>query len=250
MKAYETIGAAIAIAFACATAQAAEIRVLCSNGLREVVQELGPQFERASDHKLNITFGLASRFKQQIEGGEAFDVTVLTPAFVDELIKQGKIVPDSRTVIARTGMGILTRKGGPKPDISTGDAFKRMLINTKAFAYPSEGASGAIFLSLIERLGLAETLKPKLKPVPNAAAVEAIVEKGEAEFGVLPISEILPAHGIELVAPFPAEVQSHLLMTAGVGAKAKEPLAARDLLKHLTAPTNHPAIKAKGMEPG
>jgi molybdate transport system substrate-binding protein len=153
-----------------ASAQAAEIWVLCSNGLREVMEVLVPQFERASGHKLNITFGLASAFKRQIDGGEAFDLTVLTPPLIDDLIKQAKVVADTRTVIARSGMGLLTKKGAPKPDISTADAFKRTLTNAKSITYPSEGASGIYFVGLIDRLAWPSLTG--LKPVPNTAAVE------------------------------------------------------------------------------
>src|SRR5438477_7326749 len=133
---------ALPLVFSPADAQAAEIRLLCSNGLREVMEVLAPQFERASGHKLNISFGLAAAFKRQIDAGEVFDMTVLTPPLIDDLIKQGRVVADTRTVIARSGMGLLTRKGGPKPDIATTDAFKRTLVNANTITYPSEGASG------------------------------------------------------------------------------------------------------------
>jgi molybdate transport system substrate-binding protein len=243
-------GLGLPFAAAQTSAQAAEIRLLCSNGLREVMLELVPQFERASGHKLNVSYGLAAAFKRQIEAGEAFDLAVLTPPLIDDLIKQGKVVADTRAVIARSGMGLMTRKGGPKPDISTADAFKRALLNAKSITYPSEGASGLYFVGLMDRLALAEPLKPKLKIVPNGAAVEALIEKGEAELGILPVSEILPLHGADLIGPFPAEVQGYIIMTAGVGTSAKQAGPARDLIKHLMAPGALPVIKAKGMEPG
>jgi len=254
MKTRRTICLAFALglplALAPMKAQAAEIRLLCSNGLREVMEVLAPQFERASGHKLIISFGLAAAFKRQIDAGEAFDMTVLTPPLIDDLIKQGRVVADTRAVIARSGMGLLTRKGGPKPDIATADAFKRTLVNAKSITYPSEGASGIYFVALLDRLAMAETLKPKLKPVPNAAAVEATIVKSEAEIGILPLSEILPEHGVELIGPFPAEVQGYIVMTAAVSANAKQAGPARELIKHLTAPAAVPTIKAKGMEPG
>jgi molybdate transport system substrate-binding protein len=230
--------------------QAAEIRLLSSNGLREVMLVLGPEFERASGHKIVASYGTAAGFKRQIEAGEAFDVAVLTPPLLDDLIKQGKIVADTRATVARSGMGLMTRRGGHKPDIATADAFKRALLNAGSIAYPSEGASGVYFVALMDRLAMADALKPKLKIVANAAAVEALIEKGDAELGVLPISEILPAHGGDLIGPFPAELQGYIVMTAGVSAHAKEPAPARELIKHLTAPAALPVIKAKGMEPG
>jgi molybdate transport system substrate-binding protein len=140
-------------------AQAAEIRVLCSNGLQAVMENLAPQFERTSGHKVVVTFGLAAGFKQQIEKGEAFDLAVLTPPMIDDLIKQGKMAADSRTVIARTGLGLMIRAGAKKPDVSTTDAFKRSLAGAKGIAFAKEGASGVAFTATIERLGIAESLK-------------------------------------------------------------------------------------------
>src|SRR5688572_3579461 len=116
-------------------AYAAEIHVLCSLGLKSVVEELVPQFERTSGHKVIVEYGLAAQFKQQIEGGKDFDLTILTPALIDDLIKQGKIAADSRAVIARTGLGLMIRAGGRKPDVSNTDAFKRALLGAKSIAF-------------------------------------------------------------------------------------------------------------------
>src|SRR5262249_18970019 len=113
-------------------AQAAEIRVLCSNGLQAVMEDLAPKFEKATGNKVVVKYGLAAGFKQQIEGGEAFDLAVLTPPMIDDLIKQGKMAGDSRTVIARTGLGLMIRAGAKKPDVSTTDAFKRSLLGAKS----------------------------------------------------------------------------------------------------------------------
>ena len=153
-------------------------------------------------------------------------------------------------MIARSGMGLLTKKGGPKPDISTTESWKRALASAKSITYPSEGASGVYFVALIDKLGLTETLKPQLKPVPNAAGVVGIITRGEAEIGILPLSEIIPEHGVEAIGPFPPEVQGHIVMTAGVSAAAKQPGPARDLVKFLTAPSAATTIMEKHMEQG
>ena len=203
-------------------ATAAEIRLLCSNGLREVMADLGGEFERATGHKIVASYGTAAGFKRQIEAGEPFDLTVLTPPLLDDLISQGRVLSELRTLVARSGMGLMTRKGGAKPDIATAGTFTRTLLGAKSIAYPSEGASGAYFVGLMDRLAITEALRPKLKIVPNAAAVEGVIERGEAELAVLPISEILPAHGGDLVGPFPAELQGYVIMTAGVSANAKQ----------------------------
>jgi molybdate transport system substrate-binding protein len=229
-------------------AYAAEIRVLCSLGIKSVVEELIPQFERSSGHKVVIEYGLAAQFKQQIEGGKDFDLTVLTPAMIDDLIKQSKVVADSRTVIARTGLGLMIRAGGRKPDVSSTDAFKRALLGAKSIAFAREGASGVAFVATVERLGMTETLKAKFKPTGGGEEVNALVVGGEADFGVLPLSEILGVKGAELGGMFPADVQTFITMAGAVNPKAKQGAAARDLLKFLTSPAVLPTIKAKGME--
>jgi molybdate transport system substrate-binding protein len=229
-------------------AQAAEIRVLCSNGLKAVMEDAAAQFERASGHKVVTKFGLAAGFKQQIEAGEAFDLAVLTPALIDDLIKQGKLAADSRAVIARTGLGLMIRAGARKPDVSTTEAFKRSLLGAKSIAFAKEGASGVAFTALIEKLGIASDLKTKLKPTSTGEEVNDLVVTGGADFGVLPLSEILPVRGAELGGMFPSDVQSYIIMVGAVGSNAKQNAAARELLKFLMAPTTLPMIKAKGME--
>src|SRR5215813_10170291 len=151
-------------------AQSAEIKVLCSNGLREVMLEVAPNFERATGHKLHLTFGLAAAFKQKIEAGEAFDVVVLVPALLDEVVKQGKVTADSRAVIARAGSGLAIRTGAPRPDIKTSEAFQATLVNARSIAYAKAGQSGVYFVKLLDRLGIADAVKQKA--LPQATGVE------------------------------------------------------------------------------
>src|SRR5262249_43559544 len=136
-------------------AAADEITVLCSNGLKAVLEDLGPKFESATHHKLVVTYGLAASLGQRIKGGEPFDAAFLTPAVVDDLIAAGKISSDTRTQIARSGLALAIRSGTRKPDIGTTDAFKRTLLNAKSIAYAKEGASGVLFAATIQRLGIA-----------------------------------------------------------------------------------------------
>src|SRR5262245_3283569 len=164
-RSFSSIAFGLLFIFGCSVgAQAAEIQVLCSNGLKAVMEDLAPQFERATGHKVVVKYGLAAGFKQQIEAGEAFDLAVLTPPLIDDLIKQGKLAADSRAVIARTGLGLMIRAGAPKPDVSNTEAFKRSLTGAKSIAFAKEGASGVAFVALIERLKITDNLKAKLKP--------------------------------------------------------------------------------------
>ena len=227
---------------------AAEIKVLCSNGIRAVLEELAPQFERETKHKVTVLFEPSTRLKSRIEAGEAFDLTVLTPALIDDVIKAGKVNAASRTVLARSGLGISIRAGARKPDVSTVDAFKRALLAARSITYASQGASAAPFEALVEKLGLTAQIKPKYNLRETAAQVGEAISSGKVELGIAPVSEILPVKGVELAGPLPAEIQSYVVMVGGVGTNATDTNAAKRLLDFVIAPANLPVIKAKGME--
>jgi molybdate transport system substrate-binding protein len=231
-------------------ADAAEIKVLVSNALKSTMEELVPQFEKASEHKLVITFGAAAEIKTSIEKGAAVDVAILTTAATDDLIKEGKLTAAGRADIARSGAGVAARKGAPKPDISTTEAFKHALLDAKSIAYVEAGATAPYIKSLFERLGIADQIKSKLKPQPTSNPAAKAVANGEAELGITQISEILPYAGAELVGPLPAEVQLYTVYPAAVAADTKEPDAAKALIKFLTAPAAIAVLKAKGLNPG
>jgi len=231
------------------TANAAEIKVLCSNGFGAVMKELASQFERDTKRKVAVTYGLAAVLKRQIEAGESFDLAVLTPAAIDDLIKAGRIVAESRRPLARTGLALAIRRGAPKVDVSNVEAFKRALLAAKSIAYTKEGASGVAFAALIERLGIAHDLKTKSRLTATGEEVSQAVVGGEAELGVLPLSEILPVPGLELLGMFPGDAQIYIPMVAGVSSASDQRAAARDLVGFLTAPAALPVIEAKGMEP-
>ncbi len=231
-----------------AQAQAAEIKFLASNALKTVLAELAPQFERTSEHKLAITFGSTGGLTESIGKGTPFDLTVLAAAALDDLVKQGKLVAATRTAVARSGIGVAYRKGAPKPDISTTEAFKRTLLAAKSLSFTIGGLSGSHMMAVVERLGIAAEVKPKVRPAVVTAADD--VAKGIAELGVTQISEILPYAGAELAGPLPGELQLYTVFAIAVASDAKQPDAARALIRFLTAPAAAPVLKAKGLEPG
>ena len=235
-------------------ADAAEIKVLSSSALNAVITELTPQFERATGHRLSVQYGASAVLKKRIDAGESPDVAILTPALIDELIKQGKCAPDVHTDIARSGVGVAVRAGAPKPDIGTVEAFKKALRDARSIGYTNPalgGLSGVYIGGLIERLGMAAELKSKTVLTSNAPHVlaEAVV-KGDIELGLIQISEIVPEPGLQLVGPLPPELQNFSVFTAGLLAAGKEPEAGRALIKFLISPDALKVIKAKGMEPG
>jgi molybdate transport system substrate-binding protein len=228
-------------------AEAAEVKVIAGSGMRPVLEELAPQFERATGHKLVIWYGVRGPIQRRMAAGDAFDLAVLGKASVDRYIEQGKIAADTRTEIARIGYAVGGRAGAPKPDISSVDAFKRALLNAKSVAYNPEGGAGIHAVRVFERLGIVEQMTAKLKPVTKGV-VEALAE-GNAELGVAFTNSFQSVRGVELIGPFPPELQSYILVTAGVATAAKQPEAAKALIKFLTSPAAIAVIKAKGMEP-
>ena len=228
-------------------ARAAEIKVLSGNGGRAAVIELCAQFERATGHKVMIRFEVNAELKRKIEAGETFDVAILNPPVLDDLIKRG-MVAGARADIGSAGLGAAVRAGAPRPDIGSVEAFKRALLAAKSVAFPGEGASGIYFVGLLDRLGIAAEMKPKLRPMPAEDTVE-VVARGEAELVVVIASRIVDVPGVELVGLLPAELQTSIGISAGVGAAAKEPAAARALIRFLTAPEAARVLAAKGVTP-
>jgi molybdate transport system substrate-binding protein len=230
--------------------RAADIKVLASNGVKAALEELAPAFERETGNKLVLSFGLAAALKRQIESGEAFDVAILTNAGIDDLAKQGKLDGASRAAIARSGVGIGIRKGGPRPDIATPDAFKRTMLSAKSISWAKEGQSGIYFAGLLERIGIAGQMKPKVVPAASGAEVGKLVASGQVEFGVILVNELMAAPGVEVLGPLPPELQSYTAFHAGVASGSKSSSAAKALIKFLTTPSAGAVFKAKGQEPG
>ena len=148
-------------------ARADEITVLASNGVKAAVVELAPQFEKETGHRLAFTWGASNLLVKQIEGGKTFDVVIVSPALIKNLVHQGKVVEGSAVDLVRVGLGVAVKQGAPKPDISTVEAFKRTLLNAKAIAYTSSGLSGQQFIRIAEKLGIGDQVMAKGKTIPT-----------------------------------------------------------------------------------
>jgi molybdate transport system substrate-binding protein len=229
-------------------AQAAEIKAMLTGAVRPMIAELLPRFERESGHRVSAEYGLPPALVRKMDAGEPFDVVILS-LDVAGLIKQGRVVADSRTVLGRTGLGVAVRQGAPKPDFSTVEAFKRMLMEAKSITYSGEGSSGRYFVILLGRLGMLDAIKPKLVPPPPTGRAATLVASGKAELAVQGLAAVIPVAGVEWAGYLPAELNDWLLFTGGVGSAAKEPAAARDFLRFLTTPGSVALFKAKGLEP-
>ncbi len=237
-----------ALTLAGAASSAADITVLSTTGLSSTLDQLKETFETRSGDRLLVTYGTTGQLKKQIDDGAPFDLCLLTAPMLDELIKTGKVAAPRRD-IARSGVGVSIKKGAPKPDISTADAFKQTILAAKSLAYTSTGASGTYFLALADRLGIGEAVRAKSHIVPGGPAGE-LVAKGEAELAVQMVSELLPVAGTELVGPLPPDLQSITTFSAGIGGSAHNPTGARALADYLASPDAIAVIRAKGMDPG
>ncbi len=239
--------AAITLAMVCAptVSAAAEVTLLISNALKTVMEDLAPRFEKATGHKLMISYGSTNPMKARIEKGEAFDLTILGDDAIDALIKQGKLDGATCAVIARSVLGVAIRKGATKYDVSTTDAFKRTLLDAKSIGYLEDGLTGTYLKVLFQRLGIADNVRPKLKSVRGAEAVAS----GEVELGVTQISEILYQKGAELAGPLPPEIQHYTNFSSAVAAGARQADAAKALLEYFAAPDAVRVMKANGLEP-
>jgi molybdate transport system substrate-binding protein len=231
-----------------AAAQASDVRVLASNGIKAVVEDLRPQGERVIGHPISVQYRPTAALKQEIDSGEPFDAVIVTVESIAQLSKEGKTVGGEGTPISRVGVGIGIRKGAPRPDISTPETIKRALLGAKAIAYGPTGASTPYITRMLDTLGIADTMKAKTLLFDTSDGTNAAVTEGKADFGITLVSEILPVKGLELLGPFPDEFQGYVRFSAAVSANAKNPEAAGALIRFLAGPDALPSIKARGMQ--
>jgi molybdate transport system substrate-binding protein len=228
---------------------AAEINVVSTAGpMPEMMGALVPIFERASGHKVTIKFQGAPQTVKELKEGASIDLVIADEDVIGGLVKEGAIAAGGSSRVMLSRVGVAVRAGAPKPNIGSPEALKAALIAAKSVAY-SQGASGQHFTTVIARLGLVDTLKPKTIIV-QGKPVGAAVAAGEAEIGVQQVAELLPVPGIDLLGPLPGDLQKIIVYAVGVPAKAKNPEAAKALANFLSSEAAVSVIKQKGMDPG
>jgi len=240
-------------AFACVWAflqpsHAAEIRVMLSAGMKDVYVDLGAQFEKATGHKLATTWAGTNDIVKKIRADESFDLVIVAANSLEQLTKEGKLRTEDSAAIAKSGMGVAVKAGARKPDISSGEALKRTLLEAKSIAY-STGPSGVYMEQWIKRMGIADELRPKIRVIPPGTLIGDVIARGEAEIGFQQVQELLPVKGIDFVGPLPPDVQIITVFSGGIPVNAKEVEGARVLLKFLRAPAAVPVIRKHGMDP-
>lgn len=242
-----TGGVLLGASLLAATARAAELKVFSSPAASAALLEVAPPFERRTGHKVVLEFANIAAQKKKIAAGENFDIAIVSPKLIEELVQAGKIAAGTPYGIGRTGLAVTTRKGAARPDIGSVEAFKRSLLGARAVYYSATGESGIGFMTVLDRLGIAAEMKPRIHPQANLTGA---METGDADFGISGVGAAL-ANGarIDFVGPVPAGVQAYVNLAAGVNANSREPQAARDLLQYLSDPSVAQIMKARGLEP-
>jgi molybdate transport system substrate-binding protein len=235
-------------ALAAGTAVAADLRVLAPNAVKESVVEVAAQFERATGHRVVLSWAGTEAITRRVSEGETFDVVISASGSIERLASEGKLVAGTRTDFAKSSVGAAVRASLPKPDISSLASLKQALLDAKSIAI-SSGTSGRHLEQLFDKLGVAEQVKPKLKQPPSGAQIGDMLARGEADLGFQQVSELIHVKGIEFLGPLPAEAQSITVYSGAIHAKAADPAAAKALLEALRAPAAAPVIRRAGMEP-
>ncbi len=223
------------------------ISVMSSLAIKEAYLELVPRFEKESGQKVATAWAGMVDIRKRMLAGEVVDLVIGSAAAIDELIGARKLAA-GRMDLARSGVAVAVRAGAPRPDIGSGEALKRALLSAKSIGC-SSGPSGVYLAELFKRMGIAEQVKPKITQTPPGAAVGPLVARGEVEIGFQQLSELLPTEGIDIVGALPAGIQLVTVFSAGVHVGAKEPEAAKALIRFLTSPGAAPIIRRKGMDP-
>ena len=236
-------------------ATAADIKVLTAGAYKPVVLALQADFEARTGHRLKVENDTAGALQRRVAGGEAFDVLVITPAALAQLVLAGKVVDGSKSAgatqsLARVAIGVAVKNGAAAPDISTVSAFQNALLAARAVAYvdPAAGGSSGIYLSqLFDKWGMADRIKAKAVLVPGGLVAQRVAD-GQADIAIHQISEILAVPGATLVGPIPAEIQNYTVYAGGVSVATADPAAARALLDTLAGPAAAAVLTSKGME--
>ncbi|MBB4228787.1 molybdate ABC transporter substrate-binding protein [Rhizobium mongolense] len=225
-----------------------EIRLFGAIAVRPAVLALISQFETATGSTVAVKWELNPTVKKQIEAGEAFDLVIINPNLLQDLTVLGKVKAGSQVAFGRIAMGVAAKAGSRPLNIGSVGAFEHALKSARSIAYASEGTSGGYFSGLLERLGIADEVKPKLVAVPGGQTAPA-VGRGEAELGVVPVTSILAAAPeVILVGRFPAELQSYVDFAIGISANATDAEAATQLSEFLMSTAVDDILAAKGVE--
>lgn len=228
--------------------RAADIHVLAGAAFSSALSELGARFERATGNKLQVHYGIAEPMKQALDDGEPFDVAILDAALLTYAGKKGRLSASPAIEVARVGMAVAIRQGTGKPDVSSVESFKKLLLDANSITYPPQGMVGHQLAQIIARFGIEDRVKGKTKFQKSVAAVPLAVAAGAAQVGFAPNTVLTAAKGIEIAGPFPAELQIYIEYAAAMSATSAHPSDSAALIKFLTSAEAISLLRSKGFE--
>ena len=240
------VGALLSLSVA-TMSEAAEVKILVSMGSVSGVRDLASAFERVSGHKVIVLLRVGNALLEALKKDEPADLIAnFTPTF-DGLVKRGKVVAGSPVEFTRAGVGVSVKQGAPKPDISTPEAFKQAMLAAKTIGYSRSG-SGMIAARALQKLGIADQVKGKVKFLEGIPVAE-FVAKGDVEIGMQQTNALVPVAGADYVGPLPGDLQEYLYFSVGLLTISKQPEAARAFMAFMASPDAAQHLRKTGMEP-
>jgi molybdate transport system substrate-binding protein len=243
-----TLATLVTIALTAAlTSAQAPLRVIASNGVKTFVEAVVPAYEQSRGRKVTVTYGTSAVLVKDIVGGAPFDLVIMTTEAMAEIGKAGKLAAPP-AVVARARVGLGVPHGHRKPPVATPAEVKQAVLAAKGIAYAGNGASRPTIEAMFATLGIAEAVKAKTFLDVGSDGSIARVTKGDADLLITLVSEIMPAPGIDLVGPIPAEFGGDVTFAGAVGASANDATAGRALLAALVSRDATATLRQKGLE--
>lgn len=244
--------AAFGVVFVAQVAGAEDVTLVAPGGMRCPLDLMKPGFETKTGHVLKATIGAGGATHRQVVQGAPFDVPIVQPPY-DDVIKSGNVIPDTETPLATVPIVVVVRKGARKPDISSADAVKKMLLAARAISYPDGagglgGAAGVSFDNTQKKLGIYEQMQPKVKRVQGVALLKLLTQ-GDIDYAITFSSEVNDP-GVEVVGVLPREISTPTGLVGFISSHAKAPDAAQALLSYLSSADGVAAYRACAMTPG
>ena len=245
---------AVAATVLCAHAplsRAVELHVLAAGATEATIRDMVGQFEKQTGNSVKLTYGAVGALRDKIVAGEPVDVTIVTPAILEQLDAKGLIRKDTRTDVGRVGGGIAVRRGAPEPDVSTPEALKKALLAAEHVYYadPATATAGAYFMKVADGLGVGDEVRKKGRSAPGGkeAMKEMAADPGVA-IGLTQMSEIVSVPEVKAIGPYPGKLQLSTTYSGVVVKNAKYPDAGMEFLKFLTSPAVQARFRKGGYE--
>src|SRR5438876_10398469 len=230
-------------------AQQADLHVVATFGVQGAMEKILPEYKRASSQNVSIEYEESAVIQEQIASGKVFDLAILVPQVIDGLIKSGRIKPGTRTDIAKTSLGIGVRSGAPRRDIRTAEAVKETLLSARSITFSKVGSATPVIEKMIERLGIASVINPKIVRADQTGRPADAVGAGKIDLVIAPAAAIVPVPGVDFLGPLPAEFQSSVVFTAGIATRSERPDSAKALVEFISGSKGAAILRASGMEP-